>query len=417
MLLLTKNFLNRPILKEMSWYTLGQFFIQIFTFLGVLLTSRYFGPTNLGIYSFVQNYLLVFSTVLTGLDVYFTWNIAKSDNKISELKKFTGHKIIIASFITCFGIGLAWMLLQYDVALYATIVFIPFVLGSVSGFSVYAVVTQQAKRVAFFQILASGAAFLAKATLVFLKAPLLSFVIVSSIEGVLFAVIIFFSFIKNKSIRLEFSKTPFPTLQSTFSVLWSIKMHVIVLILWQLILRVDQLILAAISNAHTLGIYVSAVKIAEIPNFFISILHISLVSRIASFVRNNEEGSHKSLNIIFRTYLLSGIFAALVIIVFAPFLIHLLYGDSFKEAVPILQVYALSIPGMFLCVHYFSIYSATQRQFKQSVVYIFGLIINISLIILLYPHFGSAGVSLATVVAYSTMAALLYSNRFLDSKD
>ena len=72
---------------------------------------------------------------------------------------------------------------------------------------------------------------------------------------------------------------------------------------------------------------------------------------------------------------------------------------------------------MFLCVHYFSIYSATQRQFKQSVVYIFGLIINISLIILLYPHFGSAGVSLATVVAYSTMAALLYSNRFLDSKD
>lgn len=82
------KFFSLRIFHQLSWYAIGQVAIQIFSFLGVIITSRYLGPTNVGLYSFVQNYLLAFMTITTGMDFYFTWQIARSGSQISKVRVF-----------------------------------------------------------------------------------------------------------------------------------------------------------------------------------------------------------------------------------------------------------------------------------------------------------------------------------------
>lgn len=51
--ILLKRISEMSIIHQFSWYTFGQIFVQLFSFLGVIITARYLGPTNLGLYSFV----------------------------------------------------------------------------------------------------------------------------------------------------------------------------------------------------------------------------------------------------------------------------------------------------------------------------------------------------------------------------
>jgi O-antigen/teichoic acid export membrane protein len=185
-------------------------------------------------------------------------------------------------------------------------------------------------------------------------------------------------------------------------------MTIVLLILWQLIIRIDQLVIATFSNAYSLGLYAAAVRIAEIPNVFSGILYTVLVSRIALLEKKDKENSKKDFKKIFFLYFILGSFFALVIVVTAPFLIYILYGQKFLEAVPILRAYALSIPGSFILTYSFSVFGVQNKPKQQVLIFGFGVIVNIALIYLLSPYFGLIGSALATSISYNFLAYLFF---------
>lgn len=402
------SFLKRPILKEVSWYTFGQIGVQVFAFLGVIVTARYLGPTNLGLYSFVQNYLGAFMAVSGSIDFYFTWKIAKSDTQLETLKESFGYKLYITSFITLLGVSIAWIILPKDVAILATVLFTPLILSSTSGFYSFAIANKKAKVLSVMQVVTSSLLFFIKIILVYIQAPLIFFVATNALEGVLLAIFLTSYFFLQKEIRISFKKFPFPTFFETIRFMHSIKMTIVLLILWQLIIRIDQLVIATFSNAYSLGLYAAAVRIAEIPNVFSGILYTVLVSRIALLEKKDKENSKKDFKKIFFLYFILGSFFALVIVVTAPFLIYILYGQKFLEAVPILRAYALSIPGSFILTYSFSVFGVQNKPKQQVLIFGFGVIVNIALIYLLSPYFGLIGSALATSISYNFLAYLFF---------
>lgn len=394
----------------MSWYTIGQISVQVFSFLGVIFTARYLGPVNLGLYSFVLNYLSVFLAVTAGMDFYFTWSIAKSENRIVDLKKYFGYKIQVTALLSFIGIILAWIFLPQDVAQLSTIMFLPLILSSCTGFFQYAIVTQKAKLIAFFQILVAASLLSVRLLLIYVEAPLMAFVLVNALDLVLVATLIAITYISNKELRKSISKVPYPTLFETASFMYSVRFTILVLALWQILLRVDQLVLATFSNAYSLGLYAVAVKISEVPNVLAGILATALIPYISSFMLKNDPHSKYRVRQVMLTYFFSGVFISLGIILFAPYIIALLYGGQFAEAVPVLRGYALSIPGMFVILHYFAIYGAIGKHTFQSVVFMGGLILNIGLVYLFSTLFGLTGVALATAITYNLVALLFYTH-------
>lgn len=400
--------LERPIFKELSWYTTAQIIVQTFSFLSVIVVSRYLGPSQLGLYSFVLNYVGVFLTVAGGMDFYFTWKIAKSNNYINDVKVHMGHKINAYIVLSVIGIFSAWVILPRDVATFATIMLVPIVIQALNIFSLYAVATNRARLISLLQIFTSGVSLSLKIILVFLQAPLLWFVVVSSLDLILTGIIMSLYFLRDTEWRRAFFAFKLPSFLQSITFFYSIRTSIIAIVSWQFLLRADQLVLATFSNAHTLGIYSAAVKVAEVPNFLAGVLSTALVSRIAHISKMDSTFSKKKFEQIVMYYLVTGIFITLITILFAPWAVHILYGTKFLESVPVLRVYALSIPGMFLSYFFIGVYGAMDKYHHQAIIFGMALVLNVVLIYLLTPIYGLMGTALATAIAYSVAAGCFY---------
>lgn len=398
------------VFKQLSWYTLAQIIVQVVAFLSAVIVSRYLGPSNLGLYSFVQNYVASFLTIVAGMDFYFVWKLAKSEDLYKDVHTFIGHKLNIYLIIILAGLSSAWIILPRDVALMVSIVLIPVFLQSLSVFSLYTAVVRQAKLLSFVQVFSSVSLLIAKIILVFLKAPLYSFIIVAAVDLILSGVIFYLHYSKDPLWREVFSRKHFPSFINSLSFLFSIRLSIIALACWQLLLRADQLILAAVSNAYTLGIYSAAVKVAEVPNFFAGVLSTVLISRIAHVSTNADDISKDKLKKMMLIFLGAGCCIALGVIILAPLAIHILYGSKFNDAIPVLRVYALSIPGMFMNYFFLGMYGARDKHHYQVAIFGTALIVNIILVYILTPVFGLIGTALATATAYSISALGFYIN-------
>lgn len=405
-----KNLLLRPIFKDLSWYTLAQVFVQGTSFFSVIIVSRYLGPINLGLYSFVINYVGAFLTVIGGMDFYFTWKLAKSKNPYEDFKIYLGHKFNIYIVISLVGLISAWYVLPKDVATLVSIILVTISFQSLNTFLIYAVINNRAKLVATVQMINAGLMLLLKVALVFLKASLLWFVAISALDLILAGLIFSTYFLRIPEWRKVFSSFKLPSFLSSFIFLYSIRLSVISLVCFQLLLRADQLILATFSNAYTLGIYSSAVRISDVPNFLAGILSNALASRIAYISTKNDEVSKKNFKKIMFYYIGVGFFVFFVFLIFAPLAVKILYGSKFIESVPVLRTYALSIPAMFTVAFFINVYGVKDRYHHQIAIFGSSLLLNIILVYVLTPIYGLVGTALATVFAYTLSALLFYFN-------
>lgn len=403
-----KSLFLKPIFKELSWYTLAQVFIQGTSFFSVIIVSRYLGPVNLGLYSFVINYVGAFLTIISGMDFYFTWKLAKSENPYEDFKIYLGHKFNIYIAISLVGLISAWYVLPKDVATLVSIILLTISFQSLNTFLIYAVINNRAKLVAMVQMINSGIMFILKVSLVFAKAPLIWFVAISALDLILAGLIFSFYFLRMPEWKKVFHSFKLPSFFSSFIFLYSIRLSVISLVCFQLLLRIDQLILATISNAYNLGIYSAAVKISDVPNFLAGILSMALTSRISNISKQDTVESRKNLKQIMSYYVGVGGFFTVAFLIFAPLAVHILYGNRFIESIPVLRAYSLSIPSMFLVSFFINVYGVKDRYHHQITIFGSSLLLNIILVYILTPIFGLIGTALATVFAYSFSAFLFY---------
>lgn len=410
MKILLQRVLQRPIFKELSWYFMAQVVVQAISFFSVIIVARYLGPTNLGLYSFVLNYAALVLMFIGGMDFYFTWKIAKSEDYFSDVKEYVGHKFNVYVTFSAIGIIAAWVVLPPDVAYMSTIVLAPVFVQALNAFSYYAVATNRAKVMALVQVFSAIILFLIKLFLVFIQAPLYLFMAVAAADLILLGAVLAFYFLRMPEWRKSFTSFKLPSFLSSLLFLYSIRLSIIALGCWMLLLRIDQLILATLVNAYTLGIYSAAVKVAEVPNFLAGVLSTALVSRIALAAVKDDNLSRSNLKRAMVTYLISGITVAIVIIALAPFAIRVLYGSEFLDSVPVLRVYALSIPGMFMNYFFLGMYGATERRSRQVLIFGGAVVVNVALVYILTPFYGAVGAALSTSIAYTLAAIGFYIN-------
>jgi PST family polysaccharide transporter len=392
-----------------SWYTLAQIVVQGVGFLSAVIVSRYLGPVNLGIYSFALTYTTSFMAIIAGIDFYCTWQLAKSTEKERDVWMFVGHKINLYSILTILALVVGYIALPKTIFIFIAILVLPLFLQSLSIFTLYAAATERARLLALTQISSSVFLFIIKFILVQNEASLYPFFAVAAADLIINGLILFVYFIKKPLWKEALSRQPMPRCKETFTFVWKIKTSLAALASWQLLLRGDQLFLAAITSASTLGLYSASTKIAEIPNFLAGVLSTALIQKItyATTTASYREGKKSLLKMVFLFFGI-GLLIAITIIILAPFLVSFIYGDAFSESASILKVYALSIPALFLNYLFLGIFASKQNHSLQMKVFTAALILNAALIIFLTPLFGAEGTALGTVISYSFAALIFY---------
>jgi O-antigen/teichoic acid export membrane protein len=165
-------------------------------------------------------------------------------------------------------------------------------------------------------------------------------------------------------------------------------------------LRIDQIMLAKMTNAAELGAYAVAVRLSEGFFFLPAILYASVFPAIVKAKETSDDLFYEKLQ---RLYNLMA-FMGYMVIGFLTFsssqIIHLLYGEEFTASAEMLMILAWSLlfinlgtgRGAFLLsMNWTRVHSLTMAG---------GCLINVLLNLLLIPRMGGVGAAIASVVAY-----------------
>lgn len=398
-----QNFLKRRIVKDAFLYSVSQFLIQLSSLLGILLVSRYLGPTNLGVYSFAQNYLAAFITVVSGMDIYANWSCVQGEKYYESLTKYTKIKASIMFVIIFFFLVFSFLSLPKAIFVYSLLLVLPMV---TSIFSSYVFVLQyknKSELLAKVTTISALVLLVAKVLAVYVQAPLYIFIAINSLDGGFVCAVSYFYIFRNNKNNNYDTSVSFEDYKKIAAV--SI-LPVIYVVTWFVLVRIDQFLIPAYFSAYSLGIYSAAVKVTEMTNVLIVILQSLIVPRV--FLLQSPEKDMKRTHLSLLVYVTLGVLSAGLICVFAPRIVTMLFGKEYAEAVPLLRVYAWTIPGLFAS-YFFGVIAMSKQTYKElalvsSILAVFSVLLS-----LLAATFGSVLlVALVSVIVYNFSACIFY---------
>jgi O-antigen/teichoic acid export membrane protein len=170
-------------------------------------------------------------------------------------------------------------------------------------------------------------------------------------------------------------------------------------------LRLDQMLMAALLPAHTLGLYVVAVTwsnaVAPFPNALANVLFPRTAAQVV------PEDRHRVFAKGIRLAVLSTLSVAAVVVVVTPWVVPLLFGAAFAAAIPA----ALIMVGASAIAAVNMVLEEGLRGLGRPVIVLWaelcGLAVTVVALLILLRPLGIVGAALASVCGYSAVLVTL----------
>jgi O-antigen/teichoic acid export membrane protein len=164
--------------------------------------------------------------------------------------------------------------------------------------------------------------------------------------------------------------------------------------------RIDQIMLFKMKGAKAVGYYAAAVKLTEIFNIIPVAFMTSIFLLFSKYFVTSQEKLEKTYKLSFK-YLSTAIMPIAVgISILSEPIIRLIYGEQFLGSSLALRILIWSEVFVFLGSVHISILISVGLQKLDFIFTSSGAIVNIILNLLLIPHYGIVGASIATVISY-----------------
>lgn len=173
-------------------------------------------------------------------------------------------------------------------------------------------------------------------------------------------------------------------------------------------LRSDQILLKQLAGSHALGIYSAAVTLST-PLYFLPTAIVSTFAPALSRLANDSpEAYRKAICRLFGAMWWITIPAALLISLFSPQIVEMVYGESYSESSPILAIHIFSLVPVGIGVAQ-SNWIVNERRGRLALGRtLLGALSSVALNCLLIPHMGAVGASISAVASF--MIASVFSN-------
>lgn len=395
-------------LKNSGWLFLDKAIRAVLGLLVGAWVARYLGPSQFGELSFYIALIAIFQAITTlGMDGIVVREIAKISSRentilgtVFWMRLITGC-ICWISILICFAIsdpenkqGI-WIL---------GIVGASLIFQSGDVVDLWFQGKSQNKRGVYAKLSAFLVANIIKVALVLLGANLISFAIVVALEAALvaMAMVVSYSFypcrnkwIKSWQLGKQLLMESWPYLISGISIM--------------IYMRIDQVMIKEMLGEHELGLFSAALPFATIWNVVPVVICAVLLPYMSKKRLESGEGFNQYLVYIFRFFWVSSVALIIFTNLASHFLIINFYGDSYKEAIPVLSIYILTITPIFLGVAQ-NLWILNERKsylvLLQTTV---GATLSIIMNFLLIPIWGLKGAAIAAVISQCISAVLINS--------
>lgn len=409
-----KSFLNemrsrveaKDILKNSGWLFLDKAIRAVLGLLVGAWVARYLGPSQFGELSYYLALIAIFQVITTlGMDGIVVREIAKSHNSADAilgtvfwmrlLTGCTSWAFVVLSFafidagnkqgIWILGIAAASLIFQ-----------------SGDVVDLWFQGRSQNKRGVYAKLSAYLIANLIKVALIILGAELIAFAVAVAAEAaiVAFAMLISYSFYPCKGIWVRSWKLGRGLLVES----WPYLISGISIMIY---MRIDQVMIKEMLGEYELGLFSAALPFATIWNVVPVIICAVLLPYMTRKKVESSEEFNRYLVYIFRTFWVISIALVLFTNLASHFLIANFYGDSYKEAIPILNIYILTIIPVFLGVAQNLWILNEGKSYLVLLQTSLGAIFSIITNLLLIPILGLQGAAIAAVTSQCISAVLI----------
>ncbi|WP_238996582.1 lipopolysaccharide biosynthesis protein [Paenibacillus pinistramenti] len=159
---------------------------------------------------------------------------------------------------------------------------------------------------------------------------------------------------------------------------------------------IDQILIAGLLSPADLGLYAVAVSLAKMVNVFSNSIIVVL------FPKASGLDKQEAVNITFRAFRISTavtLLASLVLMLIAPYVLTLLYGPEFKEALTVFRLLLLQIAiggGTMVLAQAFM---ALGKPKVVTLLQGLGLVLVVPMLFLLVPRYGLVGAGYAMLAS------------------
>ena len=393
--------INRIRNSEAALNAAWQFFERVVglgcSFIASIFVIRYFAPADYGVFAYASSYVTLFSSLTTlGLQSIAVREMVKQ--KIAtEVIMGSSFVIMLIGSLIAMILAVSGAVLSHERSTVTLVVLIYCLVNIGSSLSVinyYFQAQLKMRYIAFVMLFQDIIDISIRLCMVHFKAQLLSFAVLGLVESIIANIAIFLIFKNFSNLskwKLDFKVIKFLLHQSIPLALAGVMVS--------LYMRLDQVMIEYFCGLKAVAEYSVGVKLIEIfymlpviiaPNIFPLI--------IKSYERSIEEFEDIIMKVYKYSILISLLLASLVS-VFGGDLIHILYGDKYKESEFIFLIGIWCIVPVYLGV-FSGLWNQTLGLQKYSLFNTFcGLITCVVLNFILIPNYGIIGAVFATIAA------------------
>ncbi len=392
---------KRKILKNIYWAVLGKIVSLLGTLFVGILVARYLGPDQYGLMNYVISYVTIFSIISSfGLD-----NI-----EIRELSKQNECRDIILG--TAFRIRLSFAIVAYLLILITLWIFesnlftsllvmvysITVFTGSLNVIRNYFTSIVQNEYVVKSEISRTIVGACIKILLLWLKAPLILFIIATAFDTILVAGGYIISYQKkvDKLKNWKYDKTLVPFLIREASPL---VLSGAAVVIYQ---RIDQVMIKNMIDNESVGYFATAGKFLDLILFLPMVISQTVAPVFIQKRKTNlieyEMMKQKLISIV----LWISIIISSIVSISAYWLISLTFGEAYLPAVPVLQILVWKTVGVALSNSSGQIIIVEHIQKWTIIRNLTGAVVCIGLNLIFIPRWGIIGSAWVTIVTMIT---------------
>lgn len=391
--------------KNTAWMFLGQVAGMAIAFFVNILIARYLGPESYGVINYVISFGMLFSFIASlGIDIIVIRELIKAPE---QKDKFLGTSFIlkIVGGLVALLFIILFSFLEDDVSIRTFLIVygLIFVCQSFHVISLFFQSAVQAKKSALAQIITNIISAVIKTIAVFMGLGVGWFVFFLVLDAIILSISLLIIGLKNhiNPFKWRFDyllvknilKDSWPLIFSTMAV--------------SFYMRMDQIMLGNMVNQASVGIYAAAVKFSEVWYVIPSIICGSLFPAIINAKKVSHQSFNRRLRGLYALLFWLAFFIAIIMTFSAKPIIYLLYGQSYMDAAPVLQVHIWATIGAFLG------FGVSQYLISENLTKIYfvctlsGAVINLILNLWLIPVYGAIGAAIATLIAYTLVTFMI----------
>lgn len=385
-------------LKNISWLSFVKLVTLPLSFITISFVARGFGPENFGTISYILSITTIFSVLANlGIDnAVYKELLTRSEDRDKILGSSIALKFITSCLAFCFVLVFVFTKIS------DTTTQILILLAAMQFFTQPLLLLnfdflkeKELKHVSVIQIFVSILSSLTKIILAIFWPSIYLYIILLSLENIVTSVL----YVKVMIVKKRWKNFLIEKLELLHLLKMSAPLAIFS-VSTEIYSRIDQIMIKHFLSETAVGLYSAAVKLSELWYLLPNIAIVALFPGLALVFKNKQE-YNKRLRLMSFAFFITGIICITFTLTFSKNLIHIIFGEQYKDAVPILNIYVISILGSFFSMLMYHDLLLKEKLWQISTFPIVAAIINIILNLAWIPTYGTNGAAAATAISYS----------------